>query len=92
MHCHVVSLSNAVQSVPMSLCPSVAPSLLIASVSMSGVAWAACRTFKGRVKHDRVQRQCNHFDHKAVQGGADTPKPTEQASGDKQQDATSYCN
>lgn len=53
-----------------------------------GVAWVSCPTFKGRVKHDRVLAVQPCW----PQGSTPNPKLREQASGDKQQDATSYCN
>lgn len=74
---HVVSLSNAVQSLPLSL--------LIASVSMSGVAWRGVGDPPSKEELNMTECwQCNHVDHKAV-----PQTPTEGAS--KRRQATG-CN
>lgn len=77
MHCHVVSLSNAVQSLPLSL--------LIASVSMSGVAWRGWAAPPSKEELNMTECwQCNHVDHKAV--------PQTQTEGASKRRQATGCN
>lgn len=90
MHCHVVSLSNAVQSVPLSLRLS-----LFLRSSLHRCPCLAWRGWPAPTSKEELNMtecwQCNHVDHKAVQGRAGQGRYPKTDGASKRRQATG-CN